>query len=62
MRRDDEKVRAVAAVLVVVAMLVWWRESGCDRVLFPEVGALSVGLLMKDKRDGARARLCACVS
>ena len=62
MRRDDEKVRAVAAVLVVVAMLVWWRESGCDRVLFPEVGALSVGLLMKDKRVWRTGKImCLCV-
>lgn len=62
MRRDDEKVRVAVSVLVVVAMLVWWRVSGCDRALFPEVGALSVGLLMKDKRVWRVGKLmCLCV-
>ncbi len=62
MRHDDEKIRVMAAILVVVAMLVWWQVSDCDRVLFPEVGALSVGLLMKDKRVWRTGKImCLCV-
>ncbi len=62
MRHDDEKIRVMAAILVVVAMLVWWQVSDCDRVLFPEVGALSIGLLMKDKRVWRTGKImCLCV-
>ncbi len=62
MRHDDEKIRVMAAILVVVAMLVWWQVSDCDRVLFPEVGALSVGLLMKDKCVWRTGKImCLCV-
>ena len=44
-----EVLRALAAVAVVALVMVVRSLAGTDAVLFPEVGALAVGLLLVDK-------------
>ena len=62
MWRSKDAIRGIFAVTVVATMLAAWRLTGRDLLLFPEVGALTVGLLMVDKgvwRVSKLACLCA---
>ncbi len=42
-------IRELTAIIVVVLMLVAWQASANELILFPELGALCIGLLVLDK-------------
>lgn len=49
MSSKGDLIRQLTAIMVAVLMLVAWQASGDALLLFPELGALCVGLLVMDK-------------
>lgn len=59
---NPDVVRGCFATAVVAAMLAAWQVVGQDLLLFPEVGALAIGLLVMDKSVWRVSKLaCLCV-